>query len=97
MYTKAITIQESLIKPPLSQKLKSGCVILKPGECVGEHYTSEKEEILVILKGIATIEIEKETTELTQNTLGFIPEGKMHNVWNKTKEELQYIYIVTSV
>jgi mannose-6-phosphate isomerase-like protein (cupin superfamily) len=97
MYTKAIKIQESLLKPPVSQKLKSGCVVLKPGECVGEHCTEHKEEILVVLKGTAIVEIEHEQFKLNQNMIGFIPEGKTHNVWNKSKKELQYIYIVTPV
>ena len=97
MYTKQIIIQESLIKPPISQNLKSGCVMLKQGECVGEHCTDKKEEILLIIKGIATVVIDKEITKLSKNMIGFIPKGKIHNVWNKSEEILQYIYIVTPV
>jgi mannose-6-phosphate isomerase-like protein (cupin superfamily) len=97
MYTKTIGLRESLIKPPESKKLKSGCVVLQQGECVGEHCTDGKEEVLIILKGTATIEVEGKKTIVSMNTLAFIPEGKIHNVWNTSKEELQYIYIVSPV
>jgi mannose-6-phosphate isomerase-like protein (cupin superfamily) len=97
MYNKYISSNESLLKPPVSQKLKSGCVSLLQNECVGEHCTKGKEELLVILKGTATIQIEKEETVLTEHMVGFIPKGKMHNVCNKSDSFLEYMYIVTPV
>jgi mannose-6-phosphate isomerase-like protein (cupin superfamily) len=97
MYSKVISVKESLLKPPISQKLKSGCVILKPGTCVGEHCTDNKEEILLVLNGTAEVEIEGEKNILSEHMIGYIPEGKRHNVWNISKKDLRYIYIVTPI
>jgi len=97
MYTKTITVTESLIKPPLSDKLKSGYVILKTNEEVGIHTTDNKEEILIILQGKARIICENETKDVKAETMVFIPKNKKHNVINKTKEILKYIYVVSPV
>ena len=50
-FTKIHMESESLLKPPLSKQLKSGKVTLFPGEDVGEHITSKREEIIIVIKG----------------------------------------------
>lgn len=97
MYTKTITAMESLIKPPISNRLKAGCVVLKTGKDVGKHSTNNKEEVLVILQGKAKVVCENETINVEKGTLVFIPKNKKHNVINKSKEVLKYIYIVTPI
>ena len=77
----------SILKPPASRSLKSGRVKLNPGEEIGEHITHEREELIVVLRGAATVEKEGDAH--------FIPEGKKHNVRNATGKELEYIYVVT--
>ena len=42
---------QSLMKPPRTHKMRSGRVVLKPGESVGVHNTDDMEEVLVILEG----------------------------------------------
>jgi quercetin dioxygenase-like cupin family protein len=86
---------ESVIKPPLSKALKSGRVILAPGEEIGEHVTQNREELIVILRGRATIEIIDDPIEVHQGQTHFIPEGIKHNVSNKSDEVLEYLYIVS--
>lgn len=97
MYIKTVNSPGSLVKPPISEKLKSGCVILKTGEAVGEHTTDAREEILVILEGMATVICESETAEVKPGSIVYIPENKKHNVINKSPEVLKYIYIVTPI
>lgn len=58
----------SIIKPPESKNLKSGRVVLEPGEDVGDHVTKEREEIIIILSGTATI-ILKENEKLIENVV----------------------------
>jgi mannose-6-phosphate isomerase-like protein (cupin superfamily) len=95
VYTKIITSTESLIKPPISNTLRAGCVELKTNEEVGEHITDNKEEILVILRGKAHVVCENEITDINEGIMVFIPKNKKHNVINKSREILKYIYIVS--
>jgi mannose-6-phosphate isomerase len=85
----------SILKPPVSRSLKSGRVKLNPGEDIGEHITHEREELIVVLRGRATLEKEGEVVELQEGETHFIPEGKKHNVINNSDSLLEYIYIVT--
>ena len=97
MYIQKIITTQSLIKPPLSEKLKSGCVVLQPGQEVGEHVTENREEVLIILEGTATVACEQEIAEINAPSFVYIPKNKKHNVTNKSALPLKYLYIVTSV
>ncbi len=97
MYTKILESAGSLLRPPTSERLKSGYVVLKPGETVGEHTTADREEMLIILAGHACIECEGERVELAANAVAFIPRDSRHNVINQSAEDLRYIYLVTPV
>ena len=46
--------------------MKSGNVLLRPGEEVGEHSTEEKEEAILILSGEAEFFIENSASKLTR-------------------------------
>lgn len=86
---------KSLIKPPNSKVLKSGRVVLDPGEEVGEHVTENKEEIIIVIKGTATIIREDVSTVTNQGEICYIKEGVKHNVKNESDSELEYVYIVS--
>ncbi len=86
-----------LIKPPNSEKIKSGYVILKKGEEMKEHTTHNREEIIIILEGRAKVIIEDEEREVKKNHLVFIPENKKHSLKNNYNKVLKYIYIVTPI
>jgi mannose-6-phosphate isomerase-like protein (cupin superfamily) len=83
----------SLIKPPKSRHLKSGRVILKPNEEVGEHITDKREEIIIVLRGKATILLEGETIEVLESQTHYIKEEKRHNIRNDQDVLLEYIYM----
>ena len=85
----------SLVKPPESRTLKSGRVILSPGEEVGRHMTSRREEILIVLRGTATLIQGNSTITLKEKETHYIPPEKEHNVINDSDEELEYIYAVS--
>jgi quercetin dioxygenase-like cupin family protein len=75
-------------------KIKSGIVELKKGESVGEHTTCDGEEILYILQGEASVEIEGQKIQVPKNHAYFINQEKIHNVTNNLDENLVYLYVV---
>jgi mannose-6-phosphate isomerase-like protein (cupin superfamily) len=95
MIVKKLVPKTSIIKPPVSQKLKTGLFILKKGEAVGEHMTKDKEEAIIILKGTATVLVDNEKRTVEKDHVVFIPQGKKHNIVNESEEEVSYIYAVS--
>ncbi|MBN2053021.1 cupin domain-containing protein [Candidatus Woesearchaeota archaeon] len=85
---------ESLIKPPMSQTLKSGRVVLQPGEEIGEHTTSSKEELIIVLNGELLLRKGREEIVLKKGNSHYIPPEVIHNVINKSGAESEYIYVV---
>jgi len=95
MHIKKLDQAGSLLKPPRSQKLKSGLVILAPGAEVGEHVTDKREEIIAILDGTALVMVEgEEPVEVAADHVVFIPAEKKHNIKNAGGGKLRYIYTV---
>ncbi len=86
---------ESIIKPPKSRALKSGRVLLEPGESVGEHITEKREEIIIVLKGTASISAKGKTIQAREGEVFFVPEATLHNVFNNSENPLEYIYVVS--
>jgi len=85
---------DSLLKPPESKCLKSGRVFLKPGEGVGEHKTENREEIIVVLKGIATVILGESSKKIKAGDVFYISPETIHNVKNNSSEDLEYIFVV---
>ena len=84
-----------IIAPPESKRLKLGCVMLKPGEDVGTHVTSNREEIILVLEGEATIISNNEEYIITKDQTFYVPPETEHNVFNKSDRDLKYVYVVT--
>ncbi|MBN1502163.1 cupin domain-containing protein [Candidatus Woesearchaeota archaeon] len=84
-----------IVRPPESKALKSGRVVLCKGEEIGEHVTTDKEELIIVIKGKATLMHGHDTFELKQGETHFIKEGVAHNVINYYDDELEYIYVVS--
>ncbi|MBN1544190.1 cupin domain-containing protein [Candidatus Woesearchaeota archaeon] len=85
----------SLVKPPHSARIKSGRVFLSEGEEVGEHVTDNKEEMIVILKGTATLVSGGSSFVLKEKEAFFIGKGTKHNVKNESEADLEYVYVVS--
>ncbi len=85
---------DKIIEPPASRILKSSKVILLPNEEVGEHVTDKKEEIIIVLKGNATLIEEGKAIILKKGDAHYIKEGVRHNIRNDSDEVLEYIYVV---
>jgi mannose-6-phosphate isomerase-like protein (cupin superfamily) len=74
--------------------LKSGRVILKPGEDVGAHVTDNREEIILVLKGMATIMVLGKESVVTSGNHYYIGPNIVHNIKNNTDSDLEYVYVV---
>ncbi len=78
--------------------MKSGHVILQPGENIGEHSTGEREETLVILKGKGEAVIGKgEIFNIEEDTVLYIPPQTGHDIKNTSLEILEYVFIISNV
>lgn len=79
-----------------TKRIKSGLVILQPGEEVGYHITDNREEVILLLEGKAEIELEdKDNQIIDSDHLVYIPANKKHNVRNKSDKILRYVYMVS--
>jgi len=83
---------------PKTIGLRSGEVLLDPGESVGQHSTKAKEEIIVIFSGKAEIFSDKiPLLTVQKDSLVYIPPHTDHNVKNVGNDVLRYIYVVSPV
>jgi mannose-6-phosphate isomerase-like protein (cupin superfamily) len=77
--------------------IKSGHVILKEGEEIGEHSTNDLEEALVILKGKGQLLINKKVgLDFEDNSVLYVPPGTIHNVKNTGSSVLEYVFITSN-
>ena len=82
---------------PETVTMRSGLVVLKPGESVGTHNTDNYEEVLVVLEGIGIMTItDGPKLSLTTTTMAYCPSRTEHNVTNTGDGILRYIYIVAN-
>jgi mannose-6-phosphate isomerase-like protein (cupin superfamily) len=76
--------------------MKSGHVLLKEAEEVGEHSTNDLEEALVILKGKGSLFINnKDGVDFESGAVLYVPPDTIHNVKNTGKENLEYVFITS--
>jgi len=81
-----------------SLRIKSGHVILKSGENIGEHSTEDKEEALIILKGKGKVRIDKKDThDIEQGMFIYIPPKTLHDVKNTGLDILEYIFTTSNI
>ena len=84
--------------PPDSAGMKSGRVVLAPGESVGEHSTENHEEILVPLSGIGELRIPGlPAMRVEPGVLLYNPPETLHDVVNTGDQPLSYIFIVAPI
>lgn len=94
MFVKPLTTGESIFKPPFSKKLKVGYVTLQKNQEIGEHTTTDKEEVLFIIEGTANVKVANEQQEVTAGHLIYIPPETLHNIVNHHSSPLKYLYLV---
>lgn len=76
--------------------IKSGHVTLKPGENIGEHSTSEREEIIIILRGEGKAIVDKNKIfTIKADHVLYIPPQTTHDIKNLGKENLGYVFVTS--
>lgn len=86
-----------LAGPPESVTMKSGLVVLAPGQSVGKHTTGQHEEMLVILEGQGKMSFKDGSSlEVKANHALYCPPETEHNVTNTGHGVLRYVYVVAS-
>ena len=84
-----------LCGPPESVTMRSGKVVLQPGESVGKHSTKDFEEFIIILEGKGLFLL-NEVRQLAFNadSVLYCPPNTQHNIKNTGSTPLCYIYVV---
>jgi mannose-6-phosphate isomerase-like protein (cupin superfamily) len=83
--------------PPETVTMRSGLVILQPGQTVGKHSTGTREEMLVILEGKGAMMFSDGLRlEVDPDHILYCPPQTEHDVTNTGSGVLRYVYIVAS-
>jgi mannose-6-phosphate isomerase-like protein (cupin superfamily) len=83
--------------PPETVTMRSGLVILEPGQTVGKHSTGAHEEILVILEGEGAMTFKDGVKlQVDANHILYCPPDTGHDMMNTGKSVLRYVYIVAN-
>ena len=83
--------------------MRSGLVVLQPGESSGWHSTDEYEELIICLSGRGMVEVERndgrnvDGSDLPAGHYAYNPPRTRHNVTNNGTEVMRYIYVVAPV
>ena len=81
--------------PPQSVSMRSGKVVLQPGEAVGKHSTEKKEVLIIILDGEGQFLYgDNHSLVFDSNSVLYCPPLTEHNVINAGATPLTYIYVV---
>lgn len=102
LHPKVVALDQSeagilpiLSGPPETVSMKSGFVVLDPGQSVGKHTTGRHEEILVILEGVGKmIFSDGSKIELKAQSALYCPPETEHDVKNIGNRPLHYVYVV---
>ncbi len=89
--------QDLLRGPPQSGGMRSGYVVLKPGEAMHRHSTDENEEQLVFLAGRVRVVMGTQALEMAADEVLYIPPHTEHEVHNDGAVEARYVYTVAPV
>jgi mannose-6-phosphate isomerase-like protein (cupin superfamily) len=103
MHSRTIRFPASIAKctkllagPPETASMKSGYVVLKPGQLVGYHTTGSNEELLVPLSGSGELLVTgQESLNISPGCVLYNPPHTEHDVRNTGSEPLIYIYVVS--
>jgi len=83
---------------PETRGMKSGYVILQPGESVGAHSTGLKEEAIIILEGELQVILDgKFFMTAGKGQVLYIPPETQHDIKNAADTAARYIYVVAPV
>ena len=81
--------------PPESASMRSGLVVLLPGNSVGVHSTGDFEELVIVLEGQGEMQISgQDSLAMDAGVAVYCPPETEHNVVNTGSGPLRYVYVV---
>ncbi len=81
--------------PPETSTMRSGAVVLQPGQTVGKHSTEVNEELIVVLAGEGALVLNgSQELPFKVGTVAYCPPDTEHDVKNTGATALKYIYVV---
>ncbi len=81
--------------PPESVTMRSGYVVLQPGNSVGTHSTETFEEMVIVLNGEGEMILRGGTAlPLKPYAIAYCPPATQHDVRNTGSAPLRYLYVV---
>jgi len=84
-----------LAGPPQTAGMRSGVVVLGPGESVGRHSTGSREELIVVLEGQGEVRLEGTgPLAVEAGMAAYVPPATTHDVVNRGEAPLRYVYVV---
>ena len=83
---------------PLSATIRSRAIRLAPGEAVDWHSTKDREELLLVLSGVLSLELDRPGRTHRVKRLGvgatiYLPSHVTHRVRNASRRPLVYVYV----
>lgn len=96
LYVKRLEKSETIVSRSQSYQLHSGYVMLEPGKEVGEHATDDEEELIVVVEGKGELVSEGRRETVEAPCVVLIPAHTVHNVRNRSKALLKYVYVLPS-
>jgi len=93
----ATEYQRILNGPPETMTMRSGYVVLQPGNSVGRHSTETFEEMIVIIDGEGEMVLGDGTVLLLKPySVAYCPPATEHDVRNTGSGALRYLYVVSA-
>jgi quercetin dioxygenase-like cupin family protein len=81
--------------PPETLTMRSGAVVLMPGQSVGRHSTEDYEEAIVTLSGRGELRLaDGSSFAIRPYVLAYCPPDTVHEVVNTGTEPLRYVFLV---
>lgn len=95
--TPTSMMQPMLTGSPKTGGMRSGSVLLKPGESMHKHSTEGNEEQLVFLAGHARVVLAGESVPMGAGEVLYIPPHTEHEIHNEGTEDVRYVFTVAPV
>ena len=78
--------------------LRAGAVLLKPGRVMDWHSTRHREELMLLIRGRVSVEIETSPRRIRRVSVSgggclHLPSHTRHRVVNRTHTDARYVYV----
>lgn len=94
LYACKLSKPKRLIPFSATKQFKTRLVMLKPGQCIGEHSTKNYEELIFVIEGKVRVTDFHRAAEVSAPSAVLIPQNTRHNLCNRTGKNAKYAYVI---